>query len=124
LELSGGVGEGGEGADRVEQVLIDGGLAVEVFPGQLEPQFAGEYACPVTEPIQYPWFALVEPVVDDRAGQFRVVGPGTEVDVVRADRGPQVVHDACLCVNVNRCPRVVLDAVNTDPWAARGAEFI
>ena len=52
LEFSGGVGEGRESADRVEQVLVVSGCAVEVFPRQLEPQIPGECACPVIESIE------------------------------------------------------------------------
>jgi hypothetical protein len=62
----------------------------------LEPQIAGEDACPVVEPIQDPGFPLVNAVVDDGAGKFRVMGPGTKVDVVGADRGQHIVNDTNL----------------------------
>ena len=63
-------------------------------------------------------------VVDDRAGQLGVVRPGAAVDVVRADRGPDVVDDADLGVHVDRGAGVVLDAVHGDPVAAGRAQRV
>ena len=106
-----GVQPAGAGRERVERVLRVAQVGVvalgpvEVLTGQGEPQVLGEA-----------WPACGLP--ENRAAQLAVVGPGAPVDVARADRGPGVVDDADLRVNVDRGAGVVLHVVDANPVTA------
>src|SRR5580765_4928328 len=64
------------------------------------------------------------PVVDHRAGDLRVARPGSPVEVVRPHRGPPVVDDAHLGVDVDRPAGAVGQAEHRDPVTAGGQDEV
>jgi len=97
---------------------------VQVLTREFQAQFSGEGACAVPEASWVVRLARIRGLVHHRAGEFRIVGPRAEVDVVGADRGPYVVDHADLRVDVHRCAGVVLERVHGDSPAAGTAQSV
>ena len=68
--------------------------------------------------------AAVALVVDDRAGQLRIVGPGADVEVVAADDHPHVIDHADLGVHVDRPARRGLEVEERHPFSAGSAQLV
>src|SRR5450759_1228948 len=88
-----------ESANGIEQVGVRRG-GNNVFGPELESQVACEAAGTVAEPGRVGWRPVVEAGIDDRTRDLRIMGPGTTVESVRADRDPDVVDDAHLGMTV------------------------
>ncbi len=95
-----------------------------MFAVQPQAQVAGVGAGAVAQAGRVAGFAGVEPVVQDGAAEFGVVGPGAAVDVVGAHRGPDVVDDAGFGVDVDGGAAVVLQAVGGEPFSAGPVEQV
>ena len=117
VELGGALADGVRGPLGVEQVIVL--VEVEVFAHHRETQLAGEPAGSVPEPAGIGRGALVAFGVQHRGGQLGVVRPGPRVEVVAADRRPDVVDDAQLGVDVDGQALQVLDVEHLHPVPAR-----
>ena len=114
-----GAGEGLERLHRVEEVVDVVRRAAEVLAGEGQPEVPGEAPRPVAEPCRVLRRSLVEGLVEDGDAELGVPRPGAAVEVVGADRGPDVVDDAGLGVHVDGGRVVVLDPVDGYPITAR-----
>ena len=91
---------------RIDEVVDVAGRSAEVLGGEPDPGVAREHARAVAESRGVGRRTVVEPGVDHRARELRVVRPRPAVEVVGADGHPHVVDDAHLRVHVDRaCPR-------------------
>ncbi len=124
--VEGGCGfrQGHEAVRRLEEVGVVPVDALEVFAPEAESRVAREAAGTVAEPTGVGWVALVDVAVDYRARDLGVVRPRAAVEVVGADYQEQVVDDAHLCVDVDRCSVRVFEVVDRDAVASGAAQDV
>src|SRR5919202_3260193 len=87
---------------RIDQVGVVAGRAAKVLAPQPQAQLPGEHPGAVAEPGRVARLPRIAGRVEHRGGQLGVVGPRPAVEVVGADRGPDVVDHAHLGVDVDR----------------------
>src|SRR4029453_5286632 len=113
-----------EACDRVEQPALSAvGSEPQMLPPQPEPEFTGEYPGPVAKAARVDGRARGSLLVEDRACDLGVMGPGAPVEVGRAHHRPDVVDHDGLGVDVDRRPLLVLQVVHGHPRPA-GADQV
>ena len=85
LKVAGAVSEGGEGSNRIDEVEIVAGHAIEVFLGKLHPKASRELTRSMAVATDSVGIPLVAIFIENRARQFGIVGPGPSIDVVRSN---------------------------------------
>src|SRR6266536_470955 len=124
LQGGGLLAPGLETALRVEQVAVVARRAAQMLAPQAQAQVASEDAGAVAEAGRVRGWSRVEGGVEHGCGELRVMGPRAAVEVVRADRGPHVVDDADLGVDVDRSCILVLEVVDGGSLAPCGLDHV
>src|SRR5689334_3182843 len=93
VERGGGRTKRGEARRRIDEVVVVLVLAPEVLSPESEAGVPCDPPSGLGSSGRMPGSALVDLGVEHRAGELRVVGPGTAVEVVGADLEPDVVDD-------------------------------
>ena len=98
----------------IDQVSIVTFGSAEMLSPELQAQVAGEGARAVAQARRIDRLPRIAHLVKHGACDLGVMAPRPAVEVVRPDRGPDIVDDADFGVHVNRDSEHVLDIEDRD----------